>query len=123
VGADGLGVDRAADQRREGRVVTGLAGDEQALIGQVSDAGREPEAQEVAQREDVVGEAGRVGGVLADPQAALVLEEPVEDVQRLVRGRGDDLGVEGAKLVGEVAVELDARFDAVAGVDGLAASP
>jgi hypothetical protein len=34
-----------------------------------------------------------------------------------MRGRGDDLAVEGAELVGEVAVEADAGLAAVAEVD------
>jgi hypothetical protein len=45
LGADSLGIDRAADERREHRVVTGLAGDEQPLVGQVADAGCEAEAE------------------------------------------------------------------------------
>ena len=55
--------------------------------------------------------------MLGDAQPAAVLEQPVQHVRRLGRGRRDDLGVEGAELVGDVGVERDARLVAVAGVD------
>ena len=63
------------------------------------------------------GEAAGIGRVLLDPEAALVQEEAVEDVRRLVRRSGDDLAVEGAELIGEMAVEADAGLAAISGVD------
>lgn len=64
----------------------------------------------------MVGEAGGVGVVLLDPQRGPVLEQAVEDVRCLVSGSGDDLRVEGAELVGQMAVEADPGLLAVAGV-------
>jgi hypothetical protein len=44
------------------------------LVGQIGDARCECESQEMAQREDVIGEPGSVGVVLFDPQIGLVVE-------------------------------------------------
>ena len=55
----------------------GVAVDVEALVGQVADARREAEAQQVHQGEHMVGEAGRVGVVLLDPQVGLVVEQAV----------------------------------------------
>ena len=106
---DVLGVDRAPDERRECRVIARLSGDEQPLVGQVADARREAEAQQVHQREDVVGEAGRVGVVLLDAQVRLVVEQAVEHVGGIAHADIDDLGVERRVLVGDMRVEQHAR--------------
>ena len=103
---------RAADQRRERRVALRVAVDEEPLVGQVADARREAEAQQVHQGEDVVGEAGRVGVVLLDAQVGLVVEQAVEHVGGVADRRVDDLGVERRVLVGDVRVELHAGLAA-----------
>lgn len=53
VSPDGLGVDLAPN---ECRVITGLSGDEQPLVGQIANAWREAKPEQVHQREDVVGD-------------------------------------------------------------------
>ncbi len=88
--------------------------------------GREAEAQQVHQREDVIGEACRVGVVLLDPQVGFVVQQAVEHVGRVAHADVHDLGVERRVLVGDVGVERPPwaaavfRVD-VAGALGLAA--
>ena len=48
----------------------------------------------------MIGEAPGVGVVLVNDEAALVIEQSVQDVGRLISGRGDHLGVEGPKPIG-----------------------
>ena len=117
MGADGLGIDPAPDERRERRVITGLAGDEQPLVGQVADAWREAKPEQVHQREDVVGEARRVRVVLLDAQIRLVVEQTVEHVGGIAHADVDDLGMERGVLVGDVGVEQHAGLAAVLRVD------
>jgi hypothetical protein len=109
VGADQGDVDAPGDQRLKRRVVGGLAEDVEAAVLQVGDARREAEAEQGAQREDVLGIAAAVGVVARGGGLAPVVEQAVEDVDGLARGRRDDLRVERGVAVGEVGVELGAR--------------
>ena len=113
MGADVLHVDAAADPSGERRVGLGVAVDIQTLVGQIADARRETEAQQMHQREHLVGEAGRVGVVLLDAQVRLVVEQAVQHVGRVAHGGIDDLGMERRVLVGEVGVKRYARLLAV----------
>src|SRR5229473_4631449 len=72
----------------------------ESLFLQVADARRKAEAQQPAHGEDVIGEAAGVGVVLVNDEATLVTEQSVEDIGRLVSGRGDHVGVKGPKLIG-----------------------
>ena len=72
-------------------------------------ARRKAEAQQTAHGKDMIGEAPGVGVVLVNDKAALVIKQSVEDIGRLVSGRGDHLGVKWTKLIGSMSVELDAR--------------
>ena len=65
----------------------------------------------------MVGIAAAIGVVAARRDLALVIEQPVQDMQRLARRRRDHLGVERRVAVGEVRVELDAGLVAVMGVE------
>ena len=67
----------------------------------------------------MIDKAARVGVVLLDRETALVLEEAIEDMRRLVGGGGDDLGVERAELVGDGGVEGDTRIGPMARVDAV----
>ena len=82
------------------------------LVSPITEARCEAEAQQMHQREHMVGEAGRVGVVLLDAQVRLVVEQAVQHVGRIAHGGIDDLGMERRVLVGEVG-ELHARFLAV----------
>ena len=70
----------------------------EAALRRVADPAREPlrftATEDRAGGEDVVGEAARVGVLLADPPPGLVHQEPVEDVGRFVDGGRDGLGGE-----------------------------
>jgi hypothetical protein len=45
--ADALGVDRAADQKLDGRIIAGPARHEETLIGEIADARREAKPQQI----------------------------------------------------------------------------
>jgi hypothetical protein len=104
MGADVLDVERAADHRFQ--CLGGIAlGNVELGVAQVTDARREAEAQQVHQREDVIGEARRVGVVLLDAQVGFVVQQAVEHVGRVAHADIHHLGVERRVLVGDVGVE------------------
>ena len=70
----------------------------------------------MAQAEDVIDGAGGVGCMFADRDAALMVEQAVDDVQGLAGIGGDDLAMEGCEAVGNMGVEQHARLAAIAGV-------
>ena len=84
---------------------------------QVRNARRELEAEQGAEGEDMIGIAAAIGVVAADRDLALVIEQPVEHMQRLAGGRRDHLGVERRVAVGEVRVELEPGLIAVMGIE------
>src|SRR5665213_1116618 len=57
----------------------------------------------------MIREAACVGVVFANDEAALMVEQSVENIGRLVGGRRDHVGVIGAKLIGKMGVELYTR--------------
>ena len=84
---------------------------------QVRNARRELEAEQGAERKDMVGIAAAIGVVAAGRDLALVIEQRVEHMQRLACRRRDHLGVERRVAVGEVGVELEPGLIAVMGVE------
>jgi len=117
MGADLIHVDVAADQPSERRILLCVAVDVKAFVSQITDARGEAEAQWGHQGKDVIGEAGRIGIVLFDPQVGLVLKQTVQDMCRVVHRGADDLDVERRVLIGDVRVKLDTRFLAILEVD------
>ena len=109
-------VDHAADQGIERFVSLARVDDIEPSVGEVANARREAESQEVAEAEHMIDRAGGVGVVLANVDRAFMVHEPVEDMRGLAGVRGDDLGIERRVAVGDVGVELHARFRAVFGV-------
>ena len=65
---------RFLDQRSKRRVLPAVCRCVQFHLAKVADAGSETKAEQVHQREDMVGEPGRVRVVLFDPQITLVVE-------------------------------------------------
>ena len=117
MGADVLDVERAADHRLE-RVIGGIAlRDVELGVAQVADARREAEAQEVHQGEDVIGEAGRVGVVLLDPQVGLVVQQAVEHIGGIADATFTTRGAERRVLVGDMGIEQPSRLATVLRVD------
>ena len=55
--------------------------------------------------------------MLVNPQDAAVVQEPIENVWRLVGGRRNYLRMEGAVLIGDMGVKAEPWIDTVAGVD------
>ena len=95
----------------------------QPLIGQVGQPRRPPVAQRPGQGEDDLGGAGGVGGDHLGPDAGLVGQQPVEHVQAVALGTGDQLLGEDGVGVGHPRVQRGATLPAevarvVGGVDG-----
>ena len=64
----------------------------------------------------MIDRAGGVGVVLANVDRALMVQEPVENMRGLAGVGRDDLGMERRVAIGDMGVELHARFRAVLGV-------
>ena len=105
-----------ADQGIERFVSRACADDIEPPVGEIANARREAESQQVAEAEHVIDRAGGVGVVLADVDRAFMVHQPVENVRGLAGVRGDDLGIERRVTIGDVGVELHARLRAVFGV-------
>nr|BAM13942.1 hypothetical protein [Pseudomonas sp. K-62] len=116
MGADEGHVDPAADQGGQGRMVGRLAEAVEAPFRQVGDARCELEAQERAEREDMLGVAAAVGVVPADRDLAAVMEQGIEHVQGLAGGGRDGLREERPVAVRQVGIDLEAGLGTVMGV-------
>ena len=64
----------------------------------------------------MVSGAARIGVMLLDPKTGLMVQQAIENMRRLARRRGDDLGVIRAELIGGMGVERHARLVAMASV-------
>ncbi|MNG04146.1 hypothetical protein D3C84_872570 [compost metagenome] len=117
MGADVLDLQGAADQRAQRRVDMYALRHVQLGFAEVADAWRETEAQQVHQREDMIGEAGRVGVVFLDPQVRLVVQQTVEHIGRVTHADIHHAGAERCVLVGDMGVEQPPRLAAVLRVD------
>ena len=113
---DVIGVDKPADQRSKNWRRDRTGKQIQSAIFDIPQSRGEAEAQHVASTEHVVGGAARIGVVLFDLKTALVVEQAIEDMRRFARGRGNDLGMIRAELIGDMGVERYAWLIAVAGV-------
>ena len=58
-------------------------GDIEPAVGQIAEAWRKPEPQQVAEPEHVLGRAAGIGIVLPDDERALMVEEAIQNVGRL----------------------------------------
>jgi len=110
-------IDTTADEGSENRRGVLAREEIEPSVLQISDARREPEPEQGAEPEYMVGDAAGVRIVLFDSQSRLVIKQAVEHMRRLARCRGDGLRVVGAKLIGDVGVEGDPRLIAVTRVD------
>jgi hypothetical protein len=54
--------------------------------------------------------------MLADTDAAFVLQQAVENMRGLADGCRYNLGMKGREAIGDVGIELDARLTTIAGV-------
>ncbi len=107
---DEPGVDVVARQPVE-RAVVGVAVDApQPLVGQVGQPRCPPVAQRPRKSEDDFGGAGGVGGDHLGPDAGLVRDEPVENIQAVTLYAGDQLLGEDGVRVGHQEYRVDPRW-------------
>ncbi len=99
--------------RRGGRWIERI----ESLGRQIPDARGKPVAENGARGKDVIGEAARVGELLADMAASVIHEQAVEDIGGFARRCRNHLGRERRILVGDVAIGFQARGIAVFRVD------
>ena len=92
VGGDHALADFAADQALQSLWDATRVEDIKPLGGQIADAGKEPEAQQGGDGEDVVGKAAGVGVLLFDVATGLVHQQAIEDVGGFADRRRDGLG-------------------------------
>src|SRR5208337_4274060 len=111
----GRGLDRArSNRRREAKDFAPVGGD---VIGVDKPANERSENwRRNRAAEHVVGRPTRIGVMLLDPKAALVVQQAIEDMRRLARGRGNNLGMIRAELIGDMGVERHAWLIAMAGI-------
>lgn len=117
-----------ADQRCERGPLDRLAGNIKPFVGQIADARRKAEAQQLAKCKNVIREAGRIGVVLLDPKVRFVIQQAVEYMGSIAYCSTDHLGIERCVLVRDMRVEQRARLVAVLCIDlsggpAMAASP
>ena len=93
-----------------------VVGDIKPAVGQIAEARRKPEPQQVAEPEYVLGRDAGIGIVLSDDEGAFMVEEAIQNVRCLARVSRNDLGVERRKPVGDVGVELCTRLRPVVGI-------
>ena len=60
-----------------------VVGDIKPAVGQIAEARRKPEPQEVAEPEYVLGRAAGIGIVLSDDEGAFMVEEAIQNMGRL----------------------------------------
>lgn len=65
------------------------------------------------QGKDVIGEAGRVGVVLLDPQVGLVVQQAVEHIGGIADADIHHAGAERRVLVGDMGIEQPSRLATV----------
>src|ERR1044071_6632395 len=106
MGSDQREVDAAGDQGFECRIGGWLVKAVEPAVLQVRDTRRELKAEQGEERKDVFGIAAAVSVVTAHRDFALVVQEPVEDMQSLARRRRDHLGVERSEAGGEGCVNV-----------------
>ena len=123
IGLDVIGVDKPADKRGENGRRNSAGEQVQSAIFDIPQSRGKAEAQHVAKAEHVVSRPARIGVMFLDPKAALVVQQAIEDVRRLARGRGDNLGMIRAELIGNMGVERHARLVAWRAFTSAIASP
>ena len=86
-------------------MVSVTVGDTKPAVGQIAEARRKPEPQQVAEPEYMLGRATGIGIVLSDDEGAFMVEEAIQNVRCLACVSRNDLGVERRKPVGDVGIE------------------
>ena len=110
-------MDRFSHNGGEALELAGLAEACQAAIREVSQPGREHEAQKMEQREDVIRDAAGIDVMDQRIELGGVSHEPVQNERRLAGGGANDVGMERAILPRQERIDLEARVRAVLGID------
>src|SRR5271165_5224539 len=118
---DDADVDGAAEQWLEWAVVGGAIDAAEHLVWQVLQPRHEGDAEQGAQAEQVLGEPMGIGGVFADDEGGVVVENAAEHVAGFARRAGDCLRRVNAVQVGGVGIEGE-RAIVVAEVAGIEAA-
>ena len=87
MGGNELRVDLAGDQRRDVRAGVYAVEQMQSPSGKVRDARCEPEPEQMAKREHMIGDAASIDVMLLDAQLGTMMEQAVEHMRGLTRGR------------------------------------
>ncbi len=117
VGADKRDVDASGDQRLEGSIAGRLLEAIEPSALQIGDSRCEHKSQQGAESKHVFGITAAICMVAANRNIALVVEQPVEDMQGFTCCRGNRLGVERRIAIREVGVELTPGLVAIVGVE------
>src|SRR3546814_1963853 len=88
-----------------------------AYLMRMSDVSSDVCSSDLAGGEHRIGEAARVGKMLANAAARVIHEQPVQDIGSLADRCRDHLGCERRILIGHMAVSLEARDVAIFRVD------
>ena len=100
-----LGIESMSGQACEWAIVSVLVEAPEACLADVSQTWAELKAQQPEEAEHLVRVAGRVGHDLDRAETGLLLQQPVEDEERVTQRAGDDDAVEPGELItGEVVV-------------------
>jgi hypothetical protein len=75
VGGDAVGVDPVGDEVLDERWERRVVEPPQALVGEVTDPGAEPEPDHVVRAKEQVGEPGRIGRMLGDAKLAVAVAQ------------------------------------------------
>src|SRR3546814_10331340 len=78
-----------------------------SFLREIADTGGEPVAEQGAGGEHMIGEAARVGKMLANAAARVIHEQPVQDIGSLADRCRDHLGCERRILIGHMAESLE----------------
>ena len=110
-------MDRSSHDGSKALELAGFAEAGQTTIREVPQPGREHEAQEVEQREDVIRDPAGINIVHQRIELGGVSHEPVQDERRLACGGADDVGMERAILPRQERIDLESRIWTVLGVN------
>jgi hypothetical protein len=87
------------------------------LVGEIANARREPEPEQMHKSKQMIGETSRISVVLLDSEIRLMIEQAIQYVSGIAHRGMDRLDVIRRILIGKVTVESYPWFTAIFGVD------
>ena len=110
-------IDDASDQRIESAVVCVVVGDIKPAVGQITEARRKPEPQQVAEPECRLGRATGIGIVLSDDEGAFMVKEAIQHVGCLASVSRNLFKLNHARLYADLTQENSDRRKAEEALD------